>query len=134
MTKYSPETSCDQVSRELCAPKKCKESAVSNHIKQKLVLRGRDFYTFTFQCQVCENQVKAVIVSKPKEECDLEPMKSCRFITKMVPHLLPTEECVEVPQEVCGVSKIKPVKKQRPVIQLYCTDETGKGEAVSNDY
>ena len=99
-----------------------------------MVLRGFDFYTFTFQCQVCENQVKAVIVSKPKEECDLEPQKSCRFITKMVPHLLPTEECVQVPQEVCGVSKIKPVKKQRPAIQLYCTDETGAGEAVSNDY
>ena len=47
VTKYSPETSCDQVSRELCAPKKCKESAVSNHIKQKLVLRGFDFYTFS---------------------------------------------------------------------------------------
>ena len=75
-----------------------------------------------------------MIVSKPKEECDLEPMKSCRFITKMVPHLKPTEECVEVPQEVCGVSRIKPVKKERPAIQLWCTDETGAGEAVSNDY
>ena len=73
-------------------------------------------------------------MSKPKEECDLEPMKSCRFITKMVPHLKPTEECVEVPQEVCGVSRIKPVKKSRPAIQLYCTDETGEGEAVANDY
>ena len=73
-------------------------------------------------------------MSKPKEECDLEPQKSCRFITKMVPHLRPTEECVQVPQEVCGVSRIKPVKKSRPAIQLYCTDETGAGEAVANDY
>ena len=55
-----------------------------------------------------------MIVSKPKEECDLEPQKSCRFITKMVPHLKPTEECVEVPQEVCGVSRIKLVTKSSP--------------------
>ena len=44
VTKYSPETSCDQVFRELCAPKKCKESAVSNHTK---VVRDCDFYTFS---------------------------------------------------------------------------------------
>ena len=28
VTKYSPETTCGQVSRKLCAPKKCKESEV----------------------------------------------------------------------------------------------------------
>ena len=68
-----------------------------------------------------------MIVSKPKEECDMEPHETCRFITKMVPHLRSREECVEVPQEVCGVSRIKPVKKTRPVIQLWCSDKRGAG-------
>ena len=60
-----------------------------------------------------------MIVSKPKEECDMEPHETCRFITKMVPHLRSREECVEVPQEVCGTSRA-PVKKQRPAIMNWC--------------
>ena len=41
-------------------------------------------------------------------------------MTKLVPHLKAVEQCVEVPQEVCGVSKIKPEKKTRPSIQNWC--------------
>ena len=66
-------------------------------------------------------------MSKPKEECDLEPMKSCRFITKMVPHLRPIEECVEVPQEVCGVSRIKPVTKSSPPSSCTALTRQAKG-------
>lgn len=33
VTKYSPETSCGQVSRKLCAPKKCKESKVKAYLE-----------------------------------------------------------------------------------------------------
>ena len=41
---------------------------------------------------------------------------------------------MEVPQEVCGVSRVKPVKKQRPAIQFWCRDNnTGEGEAVNNE-
>ena len=28
-----------------------------------------------FQCHACENKVKAAVVAKPVEECDLEPQK-----------------------------------------------------------
>ena len=65
------------------------------------------------------NETKIVIVSKPKEECDMEPHETCRFITKMVPHLRSREECVEVPQEVCGTSRA-PIKKERPAIMNWC--------------
>ena len=41
-------------------------------------------------------------------------------MTKLVPHLVAHTECVDVPQEVCGVSKIKPVKKTRPAIKNWC--------------
>ena len=60
-----------------------------------------------------------MIASQPKEECDMEPQESCRFITKMVPHLRAREECVEVPQEVCGKSRAV-VKKERPAIMNWC--------------
>ena len=95
----------------------------------------------------CANETKTVVVSKPREECDMEPQQSCRFITKMVPHLVSREECVDVPrvmimmimmiiimmimmmmimmmmldvsQEVCGTSR-EPVKKMRPAIMNWC--------------
>ena len=49
----------------------------------------------------------------------MEPHQTCRFITKLVPHLRAREECVEVPQEVCGTSRA-PIKKQRPSIMNWC--------------
>ena len=102
VTKYSPETSCREVSRQLCAPAGCAEK----------------------HCQSCETQVKAVVASKPVEECDMEPQKVCRHMTKMLPRLEPVNECVQVPHEVCGVSKTMPVKKTRPVIQNWCYDSS----------
>ena len=61
-------------------------------------------------------------MAKPVEECDLEPQKTCRHVTKLVPYLRAVEECVDVPQEVCGVSRVDPVKKKRPSIQWWCVD------------
>ena len=49
----------------------------------------------------------------------MEPQQTCRFITKMVPHLRSREECVDVPQEVCGTSRA-PIKKKRPSIMNWC--------------
>merc|ERR1712032_331819 len=62
--KTTPDTSCSEQSRQLCAPKGCAEK----------------------QCHSCENQVKAAVIAKPVEECDLEPQKVCRHVTKLVPH------------------------------------------------
>ena len=49
----------------------------------------------------------------------MEPHETCRFITKMVPHLRARKECVDVPQEVCGTSRT-PVKKEKPAIMNWC--------------
>ena len=49
----------------------------------------------------------------------MEPHETCRSITKMVPHLRAVEECVNVPQEVCGTSRT-PIKKERPAIMNWC--------------
>merc|ERR1712058_158516 len=34
----------------------------------------------------------------PKEQCTLEPQRTCKHVTKLVPKLEPTEECVDVPK------------------------------------
>ena len=70
-------------------------------------------------------------MAKPVEECDLEPQKTCRHVTKLVPYLRAVEECVDVPQEVCGVSRVDPVKKKRPSIQWWCVDPEQSVPAVS---
>ena len=36
-----------------------------------------------------------MIVSEPREECELEPKKVCRHTTKMVPQLRSVRECVD---------------------------------------
>ena len=40
-------------------------------------------------------------MSRVKEICDLNPQKTCRFVTKLVPKLEPVRECTVVPKETC---------------------------------
>ena len=71
---------------------------------------------------MCNDKVKAVIVSKPVEECHMEPQKICKQSTKLVPELVPTQECVQVPKEVCAMTKTNPHKIKIPFIQKWCYD------------
>merc|ERR1739840_66645 len=63
-----------------------------------------------------------------KEQCTLEPQRTCKHVTKLVPKLEPTEECVDVPKEVCTRSRTNPRKVQKPVITKWCyipSEESG---------
>ena len=71
---------------------------------------------------VCQTRVQTVQADSPVEECDLEPRVSCTHVTRLVPRLEAVHHCVQVPTEVCGVSKIKPVKKKRPALKKWCYD------------
>ena len=59
----------------------------------------------------------------PEETCDLNPQRSCNFVTKLVPKLKPDEECVDTPVEVCSRSKQNPRQVQKPVIKKWCYSE-----------
>jgi len=64
----------------------------------------------------------------PEEKCDLEPQRTCRHKTTLVPHLKPNEECVDVPKEVCTRSEGNPRKVAKPVVKKWCytpTPESG---------
>ena len=64
----------------------------------------------------------------PEETCNLEPQKSCKHVTKLVPLLKPAEECVDIPKEVCSRSRTNPRKVQKPVVKKWCyvpTAESG---------
>jgi len=105
--KYTPITGCTKEPRELCAPAGCgfKEGA-----------------------EVCYDKTQTIVQDAPKEECSLEPQRTCAHVTKLVPKLEPTEECVDVPKEVCTRSKSNPRKVKKPVVKKWCyvpTEESG---------
>merc|ERR1712083_133969 len=49
----------------------------------------------------CYDKVQTIVQDAPKEQCSLEPQRTCKHVTKLVPKLTPTEEGVDVPKEVC---------------------------------
>merc|ERR1712055_831393 len=105
--KYTPITGCTKEPRELCAPAGCgfKEGA-----------------------EECYDKTQTVVQDAPKEECSLGPQRTCAHVTKLVPKLEPTEECVDVPKEVCTRSRTNPRKVKKPVVKKWCyipTEESG---------
>jgi len=105
--KFTPITGCSKEPRELCAPAGC-------GFKQ-----GRE---------ECYDKVQTVVQDAPKEQCSLEPQRTCKHVTKLVPKLEPTEECVDVPKEVCTRSRTNPRKVSKPVVKKWCyvpSEESG---------
>jgi len=105
--KYTPITGCTKEPREVCAPAGCgfKEGA-----------------------ELCYEKTSTIVQDAPKEECSLEPQRTCGHVTKLVPKLHPTEECVDVPKEVCTRSRTNPRKVKKPVVKKWCyvpTEESG---------
>merc|ERR1739842_254065 len=69
----------------------------------------------------------------PREVCSVskEPQRTCKHVTKLVPKLEPTEECVDVPKEVCTRSRTNPRKVKKPVVKKWCyipSEESGLGD------
>jgi len=97
--KYTPETKCYKEPRELCAP------------------RGCGFKNGSIECHT---KAKTLVVENPVETCDVEPIRTCKHVTKLVPVLVPVEECADVPKEICARSKTNPRKVNKPVIKKWC--------------
>jgi len=97
--KYSPITGCTKEPRELCAPAGCgfKEGA-----------------------EECFDKTQTIVQDAPKEQCSLEPQRTCAHVTKLVPKLEPQEECTDVPKEVCTRSRTNPRKVKKPVVKKWC--------------
>ena len=77
--KYKPVTGCTKEPRAICAPAGC---------------------GFKEGPEECYDKTKTIIQDAPKEQCSLEPQRTCNFVTKLVPQLSPLKECVDVPKEV----------------------------------
>uniref|UniRef100_A0A0K2UXJ4 Uncharacterized protein n=1 Tax=Lepeophtheirus salmonis TaxID=72036 RepID=A0A0K2UXJ4_LEPSM len=97
--KYSPETECKKVPRQLCGPSGCVTQPGPEE---------------------CFDKKETIIQEVPEENCNLEPQKSCKQVTKLVPNLKPATECVDVPKEVCARSRKNPRRVQKPVVKKWC--------------
>merc|ERR1712117_986856 len=99
VTKFTTMTGCNKEPTELCAPAGC---------------------GFREGAEECHDVVKTHIQEKPEEECTLEPVKTCKHITRLVPKLVEVQECVDVPKEICNRSKQNPRKVKKPIIKNWC--------------
>jgi len=105
--KYTPHTTCKKEPRQLCGPSGCVPEPGPEE---------------------CFDKKETVVQEVPEETCSLEPQKTCKFVTKLVPTLKPTEECVDIPKEVCSRSRQNPRKVQKPVVKKWCyvpSEESG---------
>merc|ERR1739838_679299 len=105
--KYTPITGCTKEPREICAPSGC---------------------GFKEGDEECYDKTQTVVQDAPKEQCSLEPQRTCKHVTKLVPKLEPKEECVDVPKEVCTRSRTNPRKVLKPVVKKWCyvpSEESG---------
>jgi len=97
--KYTPETKCYKQPKQMCAS------------------RGCGFRNGAIECH---EKVKTIVVENPVETCEVEPVRTCKHVTKLVPKLVPVQECADVPKEICARSKTNPKKIKKPVIKKWC--------------
>ena len=77
----------------------------------------------------CHDKTVDTLVDVPEESCDLNPQKTCRLVTRLVPSLKPKQECTIVPKEVCQLKFTQPELRAKPLRTEWCLDEEAAGEA-----
>merc|ERR1711892_51056 len=81
----------------------------------------------------CHDKVLTSLVDVPEEVCDLNPQKTCRFTTKLVPKLKPVHQCTIVPKETCIIKFTTPKQVPKPLLTRWCLDPTPAVSGESYD-
>ena len=81
----------------------------------------------------CHDKTIVSLVDVPEEVCDLNPQKTCRFVTKLVPRLSPKHECTIVPKETCLLKFSQPRQVPKPLLTKWCLDPTPADPGQSYD-
>merc|ERR1712106_332085 len=100
--KFVGDTSCEKLPIEICG-------------------RGCEFQEGE---ESCHEKVVASLVDVPEEVCDLNPQKTCRHVTKLVPSLKPEQQCTIVPKETCHLKHKTPEVVESPLLTRWCLDPT----------
>jgi hypothetical protein len=72
----------------------------------------------------CHDKTIVSLLDVPEEVCDLNPQKTCRLQTKLVPKLKPEHECTIIPHEVCHLKFSAPQVVDKPLLTKWCVDPT----------
>lgn len=72
----------------------------------------------------CHDKKITSLLDVPEEICDLNPQKTCRLQTKLVPSLQPKHECTIIPQEVCNLKFSTPKLIKKPLMTKWCLDDS----------
>jgi len=97
--KKLPDTTCERIPFEACAPDNCK---------------------FVSGEPVCHNKTVDIGIDSPEEVCDLQPQKMCKQAYRLVPKLAPQEICEDVPREVCFTTLQNPHPVSTPLLTKWC--------------
>merc|ERR1712037_920595 len=89
--------------------------------------------TFEEGDEECHDKTIATLVDVPEEVCDLNPQKTCRFVTKLVPKLKPEHQCTTVPKETCTLKFTQPEQVDKPLLTRWCLDPTPAAPGDSYD-
>jgi len=89
--------------------------------------------TFEEGEEECHDKVTATLVDVPEEVCDLNPQKTCRFTTKLVPKLTPKHQCTIVPKETCTIKFTQPQQQAQDIVTRWCLDPTPAAPGESYD-
>jgi len=89
--------------------------------------------TFEEGEEECHEKVLTSLVDVPEEVCDLNPQKTCRMVTKLVPKLSPVHQCTIVPKETCSLKFSKPKQVLKPLKTRWCLDTTPDTSGESFD-
>ena len=81
----------------------------------------------------CHDEVVTSVVDIPEEVCDINPEKICRFTTKLVPRLIPQNQCTIVPKETCQLSFSRPTPTKKTLLTKWCLDESDPAEYEGNN-
>lgn len=129
---YTTEQKCDKWPRQVCENVPTPVTKVSENVqcvKKPRTIQVTGACVPVPQEEECYDKTETVVQEVPLETCNLEPQKSCKFVTKLVPLLKPAEECVDIPKEVCSRQRIpRAEKEQKPVIKKWCyvpSEESG---------
>ena len=76
----------------------------------------------------CHEKTVDTLVDVPEETCDLNPQKSCRLVTRLVPSLRPKLECTVVPQDNCNLKFTSPKQTSKPLRTEWCLDQRQEEE------
>jgi len=128
---YTTSTKCSNWPKEVCSVSKKnvkKYTPITGCTKEPKEFCGSSSCVFVKGDKECYDKTQTIVQDAPKEECSLEPQRTCKHVTKLVPKLTPKEECVDVPKEVCTRSRTNPRKVKKPVVKKWCyipSEESG---------